>query len=144
MVSAARCNAQYSFKTTRLKTFGSHLVYIHLDLYYKDVSRTWYSAISKSWQHCRCKYRNWCRANLHLVQTSSLSFTCLSRKPKETLKEDPRNTHRWLCRFREQAGYFVLWEPTRWRRRCEVITPWECDDLHQESCNFRTVSFRVV
>jgi hypothetical protein len=26
MVSAARCNAQYSFKTTRLKTFGSHLV----------------------------------------------------------------------------------------------------------------------
>jgi hypothetical protein len=26
MVSAARCNAQYSFKTTHLKTFGSHLV----------------------------------------------------------------------------------------------------------------------
>jgi len=26
MVSAARCNAQNSFKTTRLKTFGSHLV----------------------------------------------------------------------------------------------------------------------
>jgi len=26
-VSAARCNAQYSFKTTRLKTFGSQLVY---------------------------------------------------------------------------------------------------------------------
>jgi choline-glycine betaine transporter len=28
MVSAARCNAQYSFKTTRLKTFGSHLVWV--------------------------------------------------------------------------------------------------------------------
>ena len=27
MVSVARCNAQYSFKTTRLKTFGSHLVW---------------------------------------------------------------------------------------------------------------------
>jgi hypothetical protein len=27
MVSAVRCNAQYSFKTTRLKTFGSHLLY---------------------------------------------------------------------------------------------------------------------
>jgi len=26
MVSAARYNAQYSFKTTRLKTFVSHLV----------------------------------------------------------------------------------------------------------------------
>jgi len=26
MVSATRYNAQYSFKTTRLKTFGSHLV----------------------------------------------------------------------------------------------------------------------
>jgi len=26
MVSAARCNAQYSFKITRLKTFGSQLV----------------------------------------------------------------------------------------------------------------------
>jgi hypothetical protein len=26
MVSAARCNAHYSFKTTRLRTFGSHLV----------------------------------------------------------------------------------------------------------------------
>jgi len=25
-VSAARCNTQYSFKTTRLKTSGSHLV----------------------------------------------------------------------------------------------------------------------
>ena len=25
-VSAARCNAQYSFKTTCLNTFGSHLV----------------------------------------------------------------------------------------------------------------------
>jgi hypothetical protein len=31
MVSAARCNAQYSFKTTRLKTFGSHLVCTVLD-----------------------------------------------------------------------------------------------------------------
>jgi len=30
MVSAARCNAQYPFKTTRLKTFGSHLVYTSL------------------------------------------------------------------------------------------------------------------
>jgi len=29
-VSAARYNAQYSFKTTRLKTFGSHLVYIKI------------------------------------------------------------------------------------------------------------------
>jgi len=28
-VSPARCNAQYSFKTTRLKTFGSHLVLQH-------------------------------------------------------------------------------------------------------------------
>ena len=25
-LSAARCNAQYSYKTTRLNTFGSHLV----------------------------------------------------------------------------------------------------------------------
>jgi len=28
MVSATSCNAQYSLKTTHLKTFGSHLVYV--------------------------------------------------------------------------------------------------------------------
>ena len=78
------------------------------------------------------------------IQASSFSFTCLSRKPTETIKEDPRDTHRWLCRFRVQSIYFVLWEPTRWKQRSDAIAPWECDDLHQESCNFRTLSVRMV
>jgi len=39
MVSAARYNAQYSFKTTRLKTFGSQLVYkIHTNVSLQNVN----------------------------------------------------------------------------------------------------------
>jgi len=36
-VLATRCNAQYSFKTTRLKTFGSHLVYTFNSVCYLQV-----------------------------------------------------------------------------------------------------------
>ena len=80
---------------------------------------------------------------IHIQASSFLS--CAYQDNRQRLSgKIPGNSCRWLCRFRVQAGHFVLWEPTRWKRRSDVIAPWECDHLHQESCNFRTVSVRVV
>jgi hypothetical protein len=89
----------------------------------------------------RYSYSKQVISHAYYIEASSFHSCAFQDNRQRVSGKIPGNKHGRLCRFRVQSGHFVLWESTRWKRRSDVIAPWEYDHLHQESCNFRTVRF---